>query len=79
MQHQPTRTIDSILKSTPLGKAVATATSEETQRVEKLMDDAYMLAKEELPFTKYPAILELEKRHGVAVGNSYGTKHKCQI
>ena len=27
-----------------------------------------MLAKEEMPFTKYPAIVELEKRNGVSLG-----------
>ena len=37
-----------------------------------------MLAKEEMPFTKYPAIVELEKRHGVSLGSTYGTEHKCQ-
>ena len=37
-----------------------------------------MLAKEEMPFTKYPAI-ELEKRHGVSTRQYvYGTEHKCQ-
>ncbi|KAL5473835.1 hypothetical protein EMCRGX_G028396 [Ephydatia muelleri] len=34
-------------------------------------DAAYMLAKEEMPFTKYPAIVELEKRHGVSLGNAH--------
>eukprot|EP00731_Ephydatia_muelleri_P037641 Em0527g1a len=37
-----------------------------------------MLAKEEMPFTKYPAIVELEKRLGVSLGSTYGTEHKCQ-
>ena len=37
-----------------------------------------MLAKEEIPFTKYPAVLELEKRHGVSLGTAYATGHKCR-
>ena len=79
MELQPTRTINSILKSTPFGKAFASATTEESSRVGKLglFDAAYMLAKEEMPFTKYPAIVELEKRHGVSLGSTYGTEHKC--
>ena len=30
-----------------------------------------MLAKEHLPFTKYPAIHELEEMHGVDLGQTY--------
>ena len=37
-----------------------------------------MLAKEELSFTKYCTVLELEKKHGVVFGNSYTTEHKCR-
>ena len=78
MELQPTRTIKSMLTSTPLGKAFASVTTEESNRFVKLFDVAYMLAKEEMPFTKYPAIVELEKRHGVSLGSTYGTEHKCQ-
>ncbi len=37
-----------------------------------------MIAKEVIPFTKYPAIMELEKRHGVSLGSAYTTEHKCR-
>ena len=37
-----------------------------------------MLAKEEIQFTKYPAILELEKEHGVSFGAAYAKEHKCR-
>ncbi|KAL5457233.1 hypothetical protein EMCRGX_G034478 [Ephydatia muelleri] len=73
MELQPTRTIKSILTSTPLGKAFASVTTEEWNRIVKLFDATYILAKEEMPFTKYPAIVELEKRHGVSLGSTYGT------
>ena len=63
MERKPARTISDILRTTPLGKAVASASAEETARVTKLMEISYMLAKEELPFSKYPCIEELEKRH----------------
>ena len=78
MERMPARTITSIMKSTPLGKAYASANSEETGRVSKLFKVAHMLAKEELPFAKYPAIVELEERQGVSLGNTYLTEHKCQ-
>ena len=47
-------------------------------RVSKLFDLAYVIAKDGLPFTKYPALVEVEKRHGVAIGNTYTTEHKCR-
>ena len=59
-----------ILTYTPLGKVFASVTTEEWNRIVKLFDATYMLAKEEMPFTKYPAI-ELEKRHGVSLGSTY--------
>ena len=34
--------------------------------------------KEEIPFAKYPVILEIEKRHGVALGTAYSAEHKCR-
>ena len=35
------------------------------ERVEKKFDIGYLMAKENLPFTKYPAIHDLLERHGV--------------
>ena len=29
-------------------------------------------------FTKFPAIVEVDKRHGVCLGQTYHTEHKCQ-
>ena len=37
-----------------------------------------MLAKEEIPFTKYLAVLELEKRRDVSLGTAYATENKCR-
>eukprot|EP00117_Sycon_ciliatum_P045916 scpid98535/ scgid32949/ len=78
MERAPTKTLTQIFKSTPLGKAMATASSEEPVRLGKLFDVAYMIAKEEMPFTKYPCIVELEKRHGVSLGTAYSTDRKCK-
>ena len=44
----------------------------------KLFDIAYILAKEEMLFTRHCAVLELEKKHGVPPGNTYATVHKCR-
>ena len=72
------KTMEDLYRSTPIGRALAGASAEEMQRVSKLFDIAYMLAKEELPFSKYPSIIEVEKHHGVDIGNTYNTEHKCK-
>ncbi len=38
------------------------------ERVNKKFDISFVLAKEHIPFTKYPAIHQLEERHGVDLG-----------
>ena len=78
LERQPARTINEILRSTPIGRAVASASSEEKDCVSCLFEVAYMISREEMPFTKFPAILELDKRHGVCLGQTYHTEHKCQ-
>ena len=78
LERQPTRTINEILRSTPIGRAVASASSNEKDRVSRLFEVAYMISREEMPFTKFPAIVELDKRHGVCLGQTYHTEHRCQ-
>ena len=75
---QKPKTRDDIFRATPIGRALAGASGTEKVRVSKLFDLAYVIAKKELPFTKYPALVEVEKRHGVALGNTYTTEHKCR-
>ena len=41
------------------------------QKTKKKFDIAYLIAKEELPMTKYAAIIDLEKKHGVDLGTTY--------
>lgn len=41
------------------------------ERVKKKFDISFVLAKEHVSFTKYPAIHELEERHGVVLGSTY--------
>ena len=37
----------------------------------KKFDIAYLIAKEELPMTKYAAIIDLKKKHGVDLGTTH--------
>ena len=64
-----------LYSSTPIGRALAGASNQELMRVSKLFDLAYVVAK---PFSKYPALVEVEKRHGVDIGTAYTTEHKCK-
>ena len=78
LERQPTRTINEILRSTPVGTGVASASFEEKDRVSRLLEVVYMISREEMPFTKFPSIVELDKRHSVCLGHTYHTGHKCQ-
>ena len=41
-------------------------------------DVCYLMAKENIPFVKYPALLDLETRHGVDLGLAYSTPVSAQ-
>ena len=41
------------------------------------MNTAYFIAKEELPFTKYSGLLQLQKKNGLDVGLTYANDMKC--
>ena len=70
--------MEDLYSSTPIRKALAGACGEEIMRVLKLFDIAYMLVKEELPFSKYSAVIEVEKRHGVThTIQSISAKNLC--
>lgn len=71
------RTLSDIYSSTPLGRAFKKSNSDEESRVSKLVEITYMLAKEEIPFSKFPSYCKMEKRHGVALGTMYITEPKC--
>ena len=64
---------------TPLGKAFFKLNQQERERerVKKLIEIAFVVAKEELPFTRFAPIAQLEKRHGVELGQTYMNDHAC--
>jgi hypothetical protein len=47
------------------------------ERICRKFDICYMIAKENLAFGKYPAIHNLETRHGVSLGTSYSNKARA--
>ena len=47
-------------------------------RVKRLIDIAYLIAKEEMPFNKFTPIAKQEKNHGVPLGEIYIINdHQC--
>lgn len=50
----------------------------EEDRISKLFDIAYTIAKCELPFTLFPTLIALEKRHGVDLGTAYANDKACK-
>ena len=55
----------------PIARSLLTINETTQKRMEKKFDITYMLMKENMAFTKYPAIYELEVRHGVNLGHAY--------
>ena len=62
---------------TPIGRSVTEIGTKEKERISKLTEIAYFIAKEELPFAKFANIIGLEKRHGVDLGETYMNKPGC--
>ena len=58
------------LSSTPIAKAFNNLPDEEREKLRVKFDIAHFVATENLPFTKYSKICELEAHHGVELGNS---------
>ena len=55
----------------PIAIALSTLPSDKKERLQKKFDIAYFVAREKLYFHKYPAICELETKHGVDLGMIY--------
>ena len=67
-----------LYRQTAIGKCLVTAETEDRERVDKLVDICYMMAREEIAFSKFPSIAKLEIRHKVALGQTYLTELKCK-
>lgn len=62
--------------ATPLGKAFFKLNQQQRERVNKLIETAFAIVKEGLPFTKFVPIAQLEK-HVVELGKTYINDHVC--
>lgn len=61
----------------PIAEAFSRQDIANEERVVKLFDIAYHLAKNELPFSYFPLLVALEKRHGVDLGNTYNNSKQA--
>ena len=60
-----------IVSTTPIGRAFNNLSDEEREKLKVKYDIAHFVACENLPFTKYSKICDLEARHVVDVDHSY--------
>ena len=47
--------------------------------MERKFDLCFVMAKQSIPFAKYPALLELEQRHEVDIGHAYTTADSARL
>lgn len=61
----------------PIVKAVSQMDKRTTEKLCKLYDIAYTIAYNEMPFTKMPVLIKLERKHGVDLGTTYCNNQAC--
>lgn len=62
----------------PLPRALLSMSKEVSQKMERLFDIAYFVAKREMPFTSFPHLCKHEMKHGVELGNTYINDKACK-
>jgi len=70
---------ESAVINTPLGRCLSTLDEATHGRLKLKFDICYTMAKQNLPFIKYPALLELEAHHGADLGFAYDTPESAKI
>ena len=63
----------SLATGSPIARCLMNIDERTRKRMNKMFDLCYVMAREGLPFTKYPPLLELENRHGIDIGPAYKT------
>ena len=64
---------ESLFANSTIGQSLATLDATTQARMRRKFNVCYMMAKENIPFSKYPSVLELEDRHNVDLGPAYRT------
>lgn len=72
---------ESVTSYSPIARSLLSSASMDPavrERVKKKFDISFVLAKEHIPFLKFPAIHELEERHGVDLGPTYKNRDSAR-
>lgn len=67
------------LQKQPIVDAIVKINEAVFNRMVKLFDIAYHLAKHEQPFSYFAALVSLEKRHGVDLGDTYNNPVQTKV
>ena len=67
-----------ITSYSPITRSLMRMDDQVMERMKKKFDICYIMAKEGIAFRKYPALHELEVRHGVDLGFAYRTKDSAK-
>ena len=69
----------SAVQSSTIGRCLSALDSATRARMEKKFELCFVMAKQSIPFAKYPALLELEQRHEVDIGHAYNTADSARL
>ena len=68
-----------MMEYSPIARGLLNMDKSAQDRIKKKFDICYVMGKECLAFAKYPALHELEVRHGVDLGQAYKTKDSAKV
>ena len=68
-----------IMEYSPIARGLLNMDKTAQEHINKKFDICYVMGKECLAFAKYPALHELEVRHGVDLGQAYKTKDSAKV
>ena len=69
---------ESLFANSIIGESLTTLDATTQAQMRRKFDACYMMAKEIIPFSKYPSFLELEDRHDVDMGLAYRTPNSAK-
>ena len=69
----------SIATYAPIAKSLLNMEASVKTKMKKKFDICYLMAKEGMGFEKFPALHELQSRHGVSIGSTYVTPQSAKL
>ena len=69
----------SIATYAPIAKSLLNMEASVKSKMKRKFDICYLMAKEGMAFEKFPALHELQSRHGVSIGSTYVTPQSAKL